>query len=163
VIDYVAVLSRWVHVVFAVLLLGGSLFVGWVLTPAATAVLTDEQHQALRERVNGIWKKLVMAAVGLLLLSGFYNYLVVALPLHKGDGLYHALMGTKIILALVVFFIASALVGRSPGLQKIRDNRRTWLRVGVTLGVLVVLIAGFLKVRGVAPKTAEPAPATVEE
>ena len=47
----------------------------------------------------------------LFIVSGFYNF-ARAIPGHKGDGLYHALMGTKILLALLLFAISSALVGR---------------------------------------------------
>jgi hypothetical protein len=57
-------------------------------------------------------------------------------------------MGVKILLALGVFFIAAALVGRSPALEPIRQNRAKWLRVLVALALIIVCISGFLKVRG---------------
>jgi uncharacterized membrane protein len=151
------VLSRWLHVIFAVVLLGGGLFMRFVLHPAVMQEPAD-RVASLRERVVGVWKKFVMLSIALLLLSGFYNYLVVALPNHKGDGLYHALMGTKIILALVVFFLASALTGRSPALQKLRDNAGRWMTVTVTLGILIVMIAGFLKIRGTPEATTDTEP-----
>ena len=40
-------------------------------------------------------------------------------PKHRDEGgLYHALIGTKILIALAIFFIASALVGRSKSTRK---------------------------------------------
>lgn len=150
--DLIPLLSRWVHVGTTIVLIGGTVFMRFVLAPAASATLGDNEHAALRERVVGTWKRFVHIGILLFLLSGLYNYLVVTRPLHEGDGLYHALMGTKILLALVVFFFASALVGKSQGLQKIRDNRNKWLLVLVLLSALIVGIAGFLKVRDWEPK-----------
>jgi len=162
----VDILSRWVHVGTAIVILGGSVFMRFVLMPAA-AQLPDEEHQALRERVMGRWRKFIMAGIMLLLLSGFYNYIAIAIPAHKGQqGPYHMLMGIKILLAFVVFFFASALAGRSKGLEPIRQNAGRWLAVTILLSAVVVAIAGYLKVavKG-APPVEEPAlaaPADIE-
>ena len=69
--------------------------------------------------------------------------------MHKGDALYHALVGIKILLALGVFFIASVLVGRSPAFEGMRQNRAKWLKIIVILATVIVGISGFVKVRGV--------------
>jgi hypothetical protein len=117
----------------------------YVLMPAAAA-LPEAEHQVLQQRIMQRWKKFVMAGIGLLLLSGGYNYLAVAIPSHKGEGGYHALLGTKILLALAVFFIASALVGRAKVFEAIRENRRKWLAVIVALSAVIVGISGYVKV-----------------
>jgi hypothetical protein len=109
--------------------------------------LPNEAHKQLASAINGRWKRFVHLGVLLFVVSGLYNY-VRAIPLHKGDGLYHALLGTKMLLALGVFFLASALVGRSEKLVGIRDNRAKWVRVLVLLAVIIVSISGFVKVRG---------------
>ena len=145
--DVLPLISRWIHVGTTIVLVGGTVFMRFVLAPAASASLSDTEHAALRERVVGTWKRFVHVGILLFLLSGFYNYLVVTRPKHDGDSLYHALMGTKILLAFVVFFFASALVGKSQGLQKIRDKRNTWLLVVILLSAAIVGIGGFLKVR----------------
>ncbi|MCI0460811.1 MAG: hypothetical protein L0Z62_28010 [Gemmataceae bacterium] len=146
-------LFRWLHVGTAIVLLGGSVFLRFVLLPAAEK-LSAEAHEALRGHLLATWKIFVHAGVLLLLLSGLYNYLVVMLPLHRGDSLYHALMGTKILLALVVFFLAEALVGRAAAFENLRQKRRLWLGVIVLLAALIVALSGFLKVRGPAPGSA---------
>lgn len=138
------VLSRWAHVGAAVVLIGGSVFMRFMLMPAATE-LPDDQHQALRQRIMQRWKRIVMIGIGLLLLSGLWNY-HQKIQTGKPDGLYHALMGTKILLAFGAFFLASALTGRSAGLEKFRTDARKWLLVLIALTATVVAIAGFLKV-----------------
>ena len=139
------VLSRWLHVGTAIVVLGGSFFLRVVLMPAAVS-LPEAEHAALRERLMATWRRVVHLGIALFLLSGVYNYLVVAIPRHRGDGLYHALMGTKILLALAVFFLASALVGRSQALAGIRRDNRRWLAIALVLGFAIVGISGYLKV-----------------
>ena len=158
----VDILSRWIHVGTAIVIMGGTVFMRFVLMPAA-AQLPDDQHQALRERVMGTWRKFIMVGILLFILSGFYNYIAVSIPTHKGQGSYHMLMGIKMLLAFVVFFFASALAGRSKGLESIRQNAGRWLAVTILLSAVVVAIAGYLKIamKGAPPadETAVSAPA----
>ncbi|HUG91655.1 MAG TPA: hypothetical protein VML55_12515 [Planctomycetaceae bacterium] len=151
-ITYLQILSRWVHVGTAIVILGGSVFMRFVLMPAAQP-LPETEHNALRERLLGRWKLFVHIGVLLFLVTGFYNYLAVSVPRLADDpqladkkGLYHGLMGVKIILSVAVFFLAEALVGRSAALEGFRRDRRKWLGVTVLLAALVVAIAGALKV-----------------
>ncbi|QDV24691.1 hypothetical protein [Aureliella helgolandensis] len=143
---WVDVVSRVVHVGTAIALVGGSVFTLFVLLPAAK-LLSPEAHETLASGIGARWKRFVHLGVLLFLASGFYNYFQ-AIPLHKGDGLYHALVGTKILLALFVFFVSAALVGRSAGLQAIRDQREKWLKILVLVAAIIVCISGFVKVRG---------------
>ena len=138
------VLSRFIHIFTAITLVGGSVFTVFVLLPSANE-LPDQERTALTGSTSARWKRFVHGGILLFLLSGFYNY-YRAIPEHKGDGLYHALVGTKMILALTVFFIASALVGRSEKLEPLRRSKAKWLKVLLTLATIVVMISSFLKV-----------------
>ena len=144
------IISRWMHIGSAIVLLGGTICLKFVVGP----VLKD-QSQELKEAVRGRWKRFVHAAIAGLLLSGLYNYLK-AFPLHRGDGLWHAMVDTKIILALGVFFIASVLAGRSKGTQKFRDNAAKWTTIAILLGLLIVAMSGIAKVVGSKGKTSDP-------
>lgn len=140
---------RFLHVGTAIVLVGGTFFVRFVLMPAATQHLSEDDHNRLRAGVMSIWKRLVHAGIALLLVTGAINYYrVIVEAKHKGDGLYHALLGTKILLALAVFFIASALVGRSTAFEAMRKNARKWLAINLLLAFIIVAISGFLRVRG---------------
>jgi putative Mn2+ efflux pump MntP len=143
--DWIAIVSRWTHIGTAIVLVGGTCFLRFVLAPAA-AQLSDAEHQKLKGLVMQTWKKFVHAGIALFLVSGFYNFVVVQVPLHRGDKLYHALMGTKILLAFGMFFIASALVGRSKTFEGMRRNSKLWQSVLVLLATVVVGISGFAKV-----------------
>ena len=151
-------LSRILHVGTAIVLVGGTFFVRFVLLPAATAVLSDDVHAKLRAAVVGTWKRFVHAGIGLLILSGAYNYYrVIVAGTHKGDPLYNALLGTKILVALILFFIASALVGRSAKFEGMRRNSGKWMLINLALAGFIVAVSGFLKVRGVPSAKAPPA------
>jgi len=146
--DLVDYASRWLHVSTAIVLVGGTVFIRFVLTPNAEQ-LSQNEHDRLRELVTATWRKFVRAGILLFLLTGFYNYFAVAVPKHHGDGLYHALMGTKILLAFGVFFLAEALVGRSAVFAPLREKRKVWLMVLILVAFVIVAISSVLRVRGV--------------
>jgi uncharacterized membrane protein len=147
-LELLNIASRWVHIATAIVILGGTVFMRFVLLPAAEP-LPPAEHDALRARLTARWKKFVMIGIALFLLSGFYNYLAVSVPKHHGDKTYHAWMGIKIIIAFGVFFLASVLVGRSARFEPMRRDRKKWLLVVIVLSFIVVLIASYLKVSGV--------------
>ncbi len=147
-------LSRVVHISTAIALVGGSVFTLCILLPSVK-LLSSEAHASLSAAIAARWKRFVHGGILLFLLSGFYNYFQ-AMPLHKGDGLYHALVGTKILLAFGVFFIASALVGRSPKLEPLRQKRAQWLTIMVLMAIAIVCMSSFVKVRGVNSNVASP-------
>ncbi len=143
----VDVASRLIHVLTAIVLLGGSTFMLLVVLP--TLQSSDEGTRTkIASGLRSIWKRYVHAGIALFLITGFYNYFK-AMPLHKGDGLYHGLIGTKIILALGVFFLASALVGRSAAFEGMRSNSSKWLKILCLLGIVIVAISSFVKIRGI--------------
>jgi uncharacterized membrane protein len=152
----VDILSRWVHVGTAIVIVGGSVFMRYVLMPAADP-LPDDIHNDLRGRVIGTWRRFVRIGIGLFLLSGFYNYMR-AIPAHKGDGLYHGLIGGKILLAFAVFFLASALTGQSAAFEGLRRQRKKWLAVTILLAAIVVALGGVAKVAARPRALAQPVP-----
>jgi uncharacterized membrane protein len=152
--DPVTLLLRLAHVLAAIAALGGLLFARFAFVPAAEelgAETADRLHAGVRRR----WFPWVIGAITLLLASGLANYVLLmrrvkaAPELWGGDWMgqtgYHALFGVKFLLAMIVFYLASGLVGRGAGTQWIRDARKQWLSVTVGLGVAVVLISGWMR------------------
>jgi uncharacterized membrane protein len=168
--DFVALIFRWMHILAAAAAVGGTIFMRLALLPAAVSTLPDDQHRSLREAVRSRWAPVVMAAVAFLLISGFYNYLVYSTKLdipRPYRGIYHGLFGVKFILAFIVFFLASALVGRSPAMDRFRQQAKLWQSVNLTLVVIIVLISGVLRtISGAArsaPVSAPPAAAAIAD
>lgn len=140
----VPVLFRWMHILSAVIAVGGLLFTRLVLMPAAQAALNDDEHSRLREKVIGRWKFAVMFCILFLLISGFYNLMTIGIPKGRVVPTYHMIFGIKFLLAMVVFFFASALTGRAKGLQGIRDKAMFWTGLTAILATIVVLLSGIL-------------------
>ena len=81
----------------------------------------------------------------MLLVSGLTNFFLYQAPAHKGQMLYQALFGAKFLAALVVFFLGSALYGRSQAFAPIRANARFWAGISLTLIVVIIFISGVLR------------------
>jgi uncharacterized membrane protein len=152
--DPITLLLRWAHVLAAIAALGGLLFARFALVPAAEELgseTADRLHAGVRRR----WLPWVIGAITLLLASGLTNYILLirrvkeAPELWGGDWMRqtgsHALFGVKFLLAMILFYLASGLVGRGASTQWIRDARKQWLSVAVGLGVGVVLISGWMR------------------
>jgi len=145
-VDWLAVLFRWIHVLSAVVAVGGVLFQRVVLMPSVrSSSLDDASRTRLHEEVTRRWKGILMACIGLLLVSGLYNFFTISLQKAERVPAYHGLFGVKVLAALVVFFVGSALVGRAAAFEGMRRARGRWLGIAALLGVLVILISGVLK------------------
>ncbi len=143
--DFLDLISRWVHIGSAAVLFGGAVFSRFVLLPAAAA-LPEAEHEQLRAGVLSRWKRFIHLGIALLFLTGFYNF-VRAISGHKGQGAWHGLVGMKILLAFVLFFLASAIVGRSSLAVAMRKNAKFWMSVIVLLGATIICISGYAKVK----------------
>ena len=142
-ISPIAILMRWLHITGAIVAAGGSIFALFAVAPALTG-LEDGVRKELHENIRRRFARLFMAAVAALLVSGFYNYVTAEIPKHQGQGLYHGLMGGKIILAFGVFFLGSALLGRAKALEGIRRRRKRWMMLNVFLVLVIVALAAVL-------------------
>jgi len=134
-------LSRWAHILAAIVLVGGTLFTRFALVPALSEVeVSDDAREAIRKR----WMKFVAGAALFLLVSGFYNTILKA----KGFELtkiYNGLLGVKILLAFFAFWLSATLVGRRDRAKRFRERETHWLNILTVVVLLIVLMAGFMK------------------
>lgn len=145
-----ALVSRWLHILAAITAVGGTIFARAVVFPTL-APLPDEErarlHAALRER----WATIVKAAIGFLLVSGFYNF-ITTVTQYQVPPWYHMVFGVKFLLAMAIFAIASLLIGKSPAAQAVRARAPLWLNVNIVLAVVVVCLSGVLRSAEKTPK-----------
>ncbi|MGB6043366.1 MAG: hypothetical protein WBF93_09445 [Pirellulales bacterium] len=148
--EVVAILLRWMHVFAGMTLVGGLLYQRLALLPAACE-LADPQRAEFLNGARRRWSKLVMIAVLFLLVSGLVNlFLTIKTfkPLLEDQqlpGLYLQLFLVKFVLALVIFFFASALAGRGAATQRFRDEARRWLTITLILAVILVAISNVMR------------------
>lgn len=142
-IDFVAVLFRWLHILPAIVAVGGTIFMRFAILPAVGEI-SESQRAAFQEAVRSRWSKWIMGAITLLLISGFYNFFTLNAR-YQLPKQYQMLFGIKFLLALAIFALASLLSGRTPVAQKMRANARTWLNLNITLAVVLICISGVMR------------------
>ncbi len=136
-------LFRWLHILAAATALGGAIFGRFALLPALEE-LPDAERATFNEKVRGRWSKIVAGAILFLLVSGLFNF-VSTIQKYQVPSAYHMLFGIKFILAFAMFFLASALAGRSSLAQRLRQRARFWMAMNITLGVVIVILSGALR------------------
>lgn len=140
----IPVLARWLHIGPVIILAGGAFFMRFVMVPSVGETLSDEQHDKLRAAIVGRWRKVLHLCIALILISGSYNF-YRSFSVFDKPPLYHMLFLPKFLAAMGVFFVASALVGRSPAFEHMRREPRKWLGMLVALAGLIVVLSGIMK------------------
>jgi hypothetical protein len=135
------VASRIIHILFAIILGGGLFYMRSVLSPSGAAACFADRRS--------VWARWVGVATFLLLASGLYNYVtIVRTAKDAGAAMptsYHMLFGIKFLLALVVFFIAAILAGRTSTADRFRASMSRWLKIAWTAVMAIVIIGALLR------------------
>lgn len=139
--EIIGLVSRWLHIIPATILVGGTLFLRFSFVPAANESKADD---GFRESIRKRWSKLVMLSILLLLVSGLYNAAMKAMGFELSMT-YNVLLLAKIVFGLGIFYLLSVLSGRSKTAQKFRERELYWLNIVCALLILVVMIAGYMK------------------
>ena len=155
--DFGMLVLRWLHILSAIALVGGAFFQRFALIGPA-AELPEDARTRLLDAVRRRWSKVVMAAILFLLVSGLANAFTTMPefrmafqlnPNHERLKLprptYDILLGVKILLALTIFFFASALSGRGKATAGFRQQASKWLSVNLFLAVVLVCISGVMR------------------
>jgi len=143
----VAILSRWLHLSFACLLVGGTFFMGFLVREGATEGDTPATGSIYLKARRGL-KMVVHSSVLFLLLTGTYNATLNWAAYRRNIPLTHALFGTHLLFALIVFAILMVTFAR----KQPRPTERKWLKIAALLLFLTVLMASSLKYAREHPK-----------
>ena len=135
----IRLLSRVLHIMFAIIIGGGLFYLRAVLAPAGADACFANRRT--------VWARWVGIATFFLIASGLYNYIMfvreakaAGAPLPSA---YHMLFGVKFLLALFVFFVAAILAGKTSLADKFRGNMGRWLNLAWT-AVMVIIVIGAL-------------------
>ena len=133
---------QWIHLVAAVIAVGGMVFVLFILMPSL-GVLGEDQRALLTKKVLGRFRWASWGAILLLIGSGLYGVRVRAWEAPWGP--YWKLLTLKIFMALVVFVIILLLTLPIPALEPFRAKRRKWLSIALGVALGVILISAYLR------------------
>jgi uncharacterized membrane protein len=143
--------SRVLHILGAIVLVGGLFYLRMVVAPslpAGGAASADGWFGGRR----GAWAKWVGISTLLLLVTGFFNYFEI-IKIYDLSSSYHMILGIKILIALVVIFLASLLAGKTAAAEQLRGKMMFWLGVCLLTGILVVVLGSVLRSYPHTPKT----------
>ena len=147
--------SRVLHILSAVVLLGGVFYLRMIVAPAAAANEESVSDPWFGGR-RSAWAMWVGITTLVLLVTGLWNFIQIVQTHEKLGGAYHAAFGVKLLLALAVLFLAAMLAGKSRAGERFRQDMGRWLGVCLLLGVLVVILGGFLRSLPHVPKAGAP-------
>ena len=136
--------SHILHVVGAVILVGGIVYLRTVVAPGAALGEGDPVDRLYSGRRTA-WARWVGIATGLLLATGIINIVLVMKTYPNLSGSYRAMLGAKIVLALVVMFLAAILAGTTPAALELRKAAQGWLTVALVSGLVVIILASALR------------------
>jgi uncharacterized membrane protein len=136
--------SRILHILGAIILAGGLFYVRAIVLPAAASAGADTVDQQFGGR-RAAWAMWVGIATLLLIVTGFWNYWQMIQMHEKLASSYHMIAGIKMLLGLVVFFLAALLAGRSAAAVALRQKVRFWLTFCLILSIITVALGSVLR------------------
>lgn len=135
--DILQIVMRYIHIVAAIFVVGGLGFYAICLTPAMR-LLDDGFSESWSKMIQKRFVRLLWVGIAGLLVSGVYNWMK-SVQTYKAMGASgNALIGTKVLLALLIFAIVWA---GSIGLLK----PKTWQKSALHLAAIVILLATILR------------------
>jgi uncharacterized membrane protein len=149
----VMLLSRILHILGAIILIGGLFYIRFVLAPPTTSPDATAADRLFGGR-RANWAKWVGIATALLLATGFLNYIRYT-KTYELPSSYHMIIGIKMLAALVLFLLAALLAGRTSLAEKVRGNFRVWIAACLLIGIVTITLGSILRTYRPEPKGME--------
>ncbi len=131
------IFMRYVHIVSAVSAVGGLVFLSVCLSPA-TRLLDDGFSDTWMKMIRHRFHRVVWISIGGLIVSGIYNWAMLA-GVYKAMGpVGGAIIGTKVLLAMILFTVV--WLGSS-GILKPKAAQM----INLHLAAVIILLASVLR------------------
>jgi uncharacterized membrane protein len=166
--DLVMLVSRILHILGAIIMVGGLFYLWAVITPDSAASAAGREGVGEGSSADqyfggrrAAWAKWVGIASLLLLVTGLWNF-VNMVKLNHLHPSYHMLGGLKILLGIALMLVAALLAGRSAAADALRQKWRRWLAISLLLGIIIVGMGSVMRTYPRTPKVeAQPAPTLI--
>jgi len=132
------VVMRYLHIVSAISVVGGILFIIVCLKPAMRLIDEGLRDSVMRV-VRGRFHKVVVAGIVGLVISGLFNWMASAEAYSKFKPTSDMLIGTKVLLALIMFAVVGARMS-----NVIKSDKLAQM-INIHLAAIVILLAAILR------------------
>jgi uncharacterized membrane protein len=130
--EFLVILSRWLHVIAACLALGGLFFMRIIL-PLGLAQADPASRDAVFLRCRRVFKMMIHTCILLFLLTGTYNSYRAWDDYRLTKGVMHALWGTHVLFGGLAIILAIVLLQpKAPP---------PWHRTGAMTNLILLLLA----------------------
>ena len=136
---FVQVLMRYIHIVSAIALVGGTSFVAIAMLPAMR-LLEDNLRASVQKLAMDRFIRVIWIGIAGLIFSGAYNWVLLMPSYDAIRPVGHILIGIKALLALVLFLVVWA---NRIGLIKL--SVRAYLMINLHLAAIVILLGAILR------------------
>jgi uncharacterized membrane protein len=147
-VNIVAALNHWLHLMSAVIWVGGLAFVVMTLSPSLKEKFPKESIQSLALAIQARYYRMTGILLVLILITGGLNVRFARQEHLVTEGfskIWLLLLGIKLMLAtgLISIYLLNLLYKNESQVQE--QTEIPWVRPSLVLGVLIVLTAAFLK------------------
>ena len=144
---YANVLMKWIHLSSAATVVGGLIYLRFVLIPSLEG-LPDGRENPLWQSAYRKSFRILMWAIALLLLTGLDNIFKVRKTLNNLSpelvAQYWTVFWIKMGLFLLAFFFVHALFVRAPMFRKIRENPKSGVTMFLVVALAILFCSGYL-------------------
>ncbi len=98
------IVMRYIHIVSAIVAVGGMAFMLFCVLPAAS-LLEESQRGPFLANIHRRFTRVMWYCIAGLLVSGIFNWIVLAPAYRQIGASANALIGIKVLLALIIFAI----------------------------------------------------------
>ncbi len=137
----VQIISRVLHLLSAMIMVGGLFYLRTVLAPAGT--------EACFAGRRSVWARWVGAATIFLLTSGAYNLTIILAQSKatetKLPPTYLVLLLVKFLLALFVMFVMAILTGKTDAADRFCGQMQKWLNMAWLAAMAIVVLAAIMR------------------
>ena len=140
-----AALNQWIHLLSAVIWVGGLAFIVMLLTPSLRGNLSQESTAALFQNIRRRYYRMTGVFLTLLLITGGLNVHFVSQEMGSASKLWVIFIGIKLALvtAFGSIYLMNVLYRNNPVEQG--EYAVRFANVSLLLGVFIILFAAFLR------------------
>ena len=138
-------INHWLHLVSAVIWIGGLGFMVMTLAPSLRGKFPQESTKVFFQDIRNRYYRMAGILLGLLLVTGGFNFVVAMQGMDQAPRLWVLLLGIKLALVTAIgsIYLLNVLYKSNP--PEMGESAVPYAGPSFVLGVLIILTAALLR------------------